>query len=73
MKPSSTSDNNLGQALSYIATKIRVKFSGSCLQQDKILFTHEKIVTISIIHEIRFSDSNNNYPALEYFCLVQLN
>ena len=39
-----TSDNSLVPALSYIGTKARVKFDGGCLKQDKITFTHEKVV-----------------------------
>ena len=39
-----TSDNSLVPALSYIGTKTRVKFDGGCLKQDKITFTHEKVV-----------------------------
>ena len=42
IKPSSTSDNNLAPSLSYIGTKTRVKFVGSCFKQDKITFTHKK-------------------------------
>ena len=42
------SDNFLAPALSYIGNKTRVKFDGSCLKQDKITFTHGKIVNICI-------------------------
>ena len=65
IKPPSTSDNSLAPVLSYIGTKTKVKFSGSCLKQDKIAFTREKIVNIYLAYEISFSDSNNNYRTLE--------
>ena len=52
IKPSTTSDNSVAQALSYIGNKTRVKFDGDCLKQDKITFTHEKTVNIYIIYEI---------------------
>ena len=37
--------------LDYHGTKIRVKFSGSCLKQDKIMNTHGKVVNIYIVYE----------------------
>ena len=42
VKPPTTSDNSLTPALSYYGTKTRVKFTGSCLKQPKISYTHEK-------------------------------
>ena len=50
IEPSSTSDNSLLPALSYFGNKTRAKFYGSCLKQDKITFTHRKIV--NIVYEI---------------------
>ena len=37
-KPPATSDNSLNPTLSYYGTKIRVKFTGSCLKQPKISY-----------------------------------
>ena len=42
IKPPSTSNNILNPVLNYVGTKIRVKFKGSCLKQDKIWFDHGK-------------------------------
>ena len=39
-------NNLLSPSLNYLGTKIRVRFSGSCLKQDKITYTHGKIVNI---------------------------
>ena len=42
IKPRSTSDNSLTPTISYYrAHKIRVKFTASCLKQDKITYTQK--------------------------------
>ena len=38
-----TSDNSFASGLNYIGNKVRIKFAGSCLKQDKIAYTHGKI------------------------------
>ena len=44
IKPPITSDNSLKPTISYLyAGKIRVKFTGSCLKQDKVIFNHRKV------------------------------
>ena len=40
IKLPTTSDNSLTAVLNYYGTKTRVKFTGSCLKQPKILYTH---------------------------------
>ena len=42
IKPPTTSDNSLTPELSYIDYNVRVKFTGSCLKQPKITYTHKK-------------------------------
>ena len=42
----SAPNNFLTPSLNYLATKISVKFSGSCLKQNKVTYTHGKIVNI---------------------------
>ena len=37
----------------------RVKFTGSCLKQSKILYTHGKVVNIYIIYELGASHIND--------------
>ena len=37
-----TGDNSLNPSLSLYGIKTRAKFTGSCLKQDKITYTHEK-------------------------------
>ena len=65
IKPPTTSDNSLTPALSYYGTKTRVKFTGSCLKQSKISYTHGKVVNIYIVYELDASSSHNNDPTLK--------
>ena len=60
IKTSTTSDNSLTPELSYYGTKTRVKFTGSCLKQSKISYTHGKVVNIYIIYELGASSSHVN-------------
>ena len=65
INPTTTSDNSVARALNYFVKNTRVKFDGSCLKQDKITFTHGKIVNIYIVYEINvcnYVDSSD--PAL---------
>ena len=52
IKPPSTSGNSLAPELSYSDMKTTVKLAGSCLKQDKVTFTHGKIVNIYTVYEI---------------------
>ena len=65
IKPPTTSDNSLTPALSYYGTKTRVKFTGSCLKQSKISYTHRKLVNIYIVYELGASSSRVNDPTLK--------
>ena len=64
IKPAATSNYNLAPELSYFINKIKVKFNGSCLKQDKITYTHGTIVNIYTIYK-RSSNSNNFDVTLE--------
>ena len=46
------SDYTITLSLAYFGAKIRVKFNGIYLKQDKITYTHEKIVNIYEINKI---------------------
>ena len=48
----------------YVGTKIRVKFNGDCLKQEKITFNQVKIVSIYIVYEIERSVNISSYPTL---------
>ena len=65
IKPPATSDNSLTPVLNYYGTKMRVKFTGSCLKQQKISYSHGKVVNIKIVYELGTSSSHNNDPMLE--------
>ena len=51
--------------LDYQGTKTRVKFSGTCLKQDKVTFNHGKIVNIYIVYQISKSINIRDYPTLK--------
>ena len=55
--PFSAPNNFFTHLLNYLGTKTRVKFSGSCLKQDKVAYTHGKIVNIYIVYEINKKDN----------------
>ena len=66
--PLSTANDFLTPSLNYLGAKVRVKFSGSCLKQDKITYTHGKIVNIYIIYEINKKDNTViSDPTLENY------
>ena len=44
-----TSDNSLTPLTDYLGRKVRLKFSGSCLKQSKLQYTHGTIVNIYIV------------------------
>ena len=60
-----TSDYGITPKLSHYGTKTRVEFNGSCLKQDKITYTHGKIVKIYIVYELTGSDSDGNDPTVK--------
>ena len=63
-----TSNYSVIPYLDYNGTKIKVKFNGICLKQDKITYTHGKIVNIYIVYEISKSINISDYLTLEH-CL----
>ena len=60
-----TSNYSITPELSYYGTKVRVKFSGSCLKQDKPTYNHGKIANIYIAYEISKNYNISSYPELE--------
>ena len=59
------SNNGITHLLDYTGTKIRVKFNGNCLKQDKITYNHGKIVSTCIVYEISKNYVISGYPTLE--------
>ena len=56
IKPPSVPNYFVNPTLNYLGLKTRIKFSGSCLKQDKVTYTHGKIVNIYIVYEINKKD-----------------
>ena len=46
------SDYRLNLQVSYLGTKTRLEFKASCLKQDKITYSHGKIINIYIVYEL---------------------
>ena len=65
IKPPSTSNKVFNLLIDYFGTKIRVKFNGDYLKQEKITFNHGKTVNIYIVYEIEKSVNISSYPTLE--------
>ena len=59
------SNCSITPSIDYLGSKIRVKFNGSCLKQDKITYTHEKIVNIYTVYETSKTFNIRGYPTLE--------
>ena len=73
IKPPTTSYNSLTPTSNYYyPSKIRVKFAGSCLKQDKITFNHGKVVNTYIVYKLGVSCSSNSDPTIKNYLLVQL-
>ena len=64
-KTISTSDNRRNPTLNYYGTKIRVKFTGDCLKQQKITYKHGKVVNIYIVYSLGASSSNYSNPTIK--------
>ena len=52
IKYPAASNNSLVLALNHINIKFQVKFDRSCLKQEKVTFTHKKVVNVHIVYEI---------------------
>ena len=65
IKSPSAPNSIIDPSLDYWSDKIRVKFNGSCLKQDKITYAHKTIVNIYIVYEINKNYNIDRYPTLE--------
>ena len=75
IKPPATSDNSLTPLIGYLGSKTRITFTGSCLKQPDISYTHRTIVNIYIVYELSASSSHTDDPTLKncLFGAVTLN
>ena len=63
INPPTTSDNSLTLTINYYyASKVKLKFTGSCLKQSVTSYTQREIVNIYIVYEVDASTSNVNDP-----------
>ena len=60
-----TSNYSITPELRHYGTKARVKFSGSCLKQNKTTYNHGTIVNIYIVYEISKNFNSSSYSILE--------
>ena len=67
IKPPSTSNKILNPLLDHVGTKVRVKFNGDCLEEEKMTFNHGKIVNMYIVYEIKRNVNISSYPTLENY------
>ena len=68
-----TTNHTITPKLSFYGTKAIAEFNGSCLEQDKIVFKHGKIVNIYIVYEINKNIDISDYPTLENFLFRAVN
>ena len=68
--PSAT-NNFLNPSLEYLGTKPRVRFSGSCLKQNAIIYNHGKSVNIYIFYEISKTDNTTSSDPTLGNCLLE--
>ena len=61
IKTPTISDDNLTPIIDYFGAKIRLKFNGSCLKQNKLSYTHITIVNIYTVYEISIFGFYINY------------
>ena len=52
IKPAITSDNSLVSSVNCTGFRLRIKFDGYCLKQDKVTFNNKIVVNIYIVYEI---------------------
>ena len=64
------SDYSLNSQLSYLGTKTRLEFKGSCLKHFKIVYDHDKVVNICTVYEISKNFNSSSYSALENVQLI---
>ena len=65
-----TSNYSITPELDYYGSKIRVKFSGSCLKQDKTTYGDGTTVNMYTVYEISKNYNISSYPTLEN-CLLR--
>ena len=60
----STSGNTLTPSVNYYGDKLRLKFTGSVLQQKTVTYSHKKVVNLYVVYEITNFYDIDSYPTL---------
>ena len=60
----STSDNTLTPSVNYYGDKVRLRFTGSVLQQKTVTYSHKKVVNLYVVYEITNFHGIDSYPTL---------
>ena len=60
----SISDNTLTQSVNYCGDTVRLRFTGSVLQQKTVTYNHKRVVNLYLIYEITSFHDINSYPTL---------
>ena len=70
----STSDNTLTPSVNYYGDKVKLRFTGSVLQQRKVTYSHIKVVNLYVVYEITNFHGIGSNPTLtnELFGAVKL-
>ena len=69
----STSDNTLTPSVNYYGDKVRLRFTGSVLQQKTVIYNHKKVVNLYVVDEITNFHSISSYPTMTMHYLQLLN
>ena len=59
-----TSSNTLNPLINYYGDKVRLRFTGSILQQKIVKYSHKKVVNLYVVYEITNFHGIDNYPTL---------
>ena len=71
--PDATSDNSLTPLIDHQGSKLRLKFSKSCLNHpNKITYGYGHSVNVYTVYELGASSSNDSDPTIKIVYLVQL-
>ena len=60
----SKTDNTLTLLFNYYEDKVRLRFTGSVLQQKTVTYSHKKVLNLYVVYEITNFHGVENYPTL---------
>ena len=57
-------NNTLTPSVNYYGEKVKLRFTGSVLQQKTVTYRHKKVINIYVVYEIDDFQNVDNYPTL---------